>query len=192
MPRRRLAAAYAAWRASTTAPSLVRGVYLAEGRTFESAKLQRFDPDTRALAPSPWPPEFAGMVERTPRLLPQVEGLPPPMLLADAVDASVPALIIPAPRLTRSAVGDRVAFIAHATDEGRVVIVSLDRDSLRRELLEPLVAKHFGERGDSEYLVTIVRRDDPVECGLQLERPRRSIGRRPTSPPACSTCGWRS
>ena len=156
-----LAAAYAAWRASTMAPSLVRGVYVAEGRTFESAKVQRFDLEENTLQPSPWPPEFAGMVRRAPGFLPQVEGLPPPMLLADAVDASVPALIVPARRITRSAVGDQVAFIAHATAEASVVIVSLDPGSLRRDLLEPLVAKHFGDAVASEYLVTIVRRDDP-------------------------------
>jgi signal transduction histidine kinase len=154
-------AAYTTWRASTAAPSLVRGVYLAEGRTLESATVQRFDADKAALESTPWPPEFAGMMQRAPRLMPRIEGLPPPLLLGDAVDASVPALIIPAPRLTRSAFGDRVAFIAHANDEGRVVIVSLDRDSLRRDLLEPLVAKHFGDGEASEYLVTIVRRDDP-------------------------------
>ena len=156
-----LGEAYARWRASTTVPSLVRGVYLAEGRTFESAKVQRFDPERVALEPTPWPPEFAGMVQRTPRLLPQIEGMPSPMLLADAVDGSVPALIIPAPRLTRSAAGDQVTFIARASDEGRVLIVSLDRESLRRELIEPLVAKHFGDGAAAEYLVTIVRRDDP-------------------------------
>jgi signal transduction histidine kinase len=157
------AAAYARFLASTKAPSLVRGVYLAEGRAFDSAKVQRFDPEKAALEVSRWPPEFAGMVQRAPRLLPPIEGLPPPMLFADAVDARVPALIIPAPHLTRSAIGDAVTFIAHAADEGRVIVVWLDRDSLRRTLLEPLVAKYFGDGAAAEYLVTVVRRDDPSD-----------------------------
>ena len=157
------AAAYARFLASTKVPSLVRGVYLAEGRVFDSAKVQRFDPEKAALESSQWPPEFAGMAQRAPRLLPQSEGLPPPMLFADAVDARVPALIIPAPRLTRSAIGDEVTFIAHAAGEGRVIVVWLDRDSLRRALVEPLVAKYFGDGAAAEYLVTIVRRDDPSD-----------------------------
>jgi signal transduction histidine kinase len=77
------------------------------------------------------------------------------------VDASVPALIIPAPRVTQSAIGEDMAFVAQSAAEGRVLIVSLEPDSLRHRLLEPLVAKYFGEGTGSEYLVTIVRRDDP-------------------------------
>jgi len=169
-PASALGDAYARWRASATVPSLVRGVYLAEGSTFESAKVQRFDPERVALEPTPWPPEFAGMVRRTPRLLPQIEGMPSPMLLADAVDGSVPALIIPAPRLTRSAAGEPVTFIARASDEGRVVIVSLDRESLRRELIEPLVAKHFGDGAASEYPRHDRAPRRSLECCLQLER----------------------
>jgi signal transduction histidine kinase len=157
-----LAAAYRQWRSTTATPALVRGVYLAEGRTFESAKVQRLDPDRASLEPAAWPPEFSEMLKRVPRTLPQVAGFPPPLLLADAVDASVPALIIPALRIMRSTVGDDSAFIAHQTSEGRVLIVSLDRDTLQQQLLEPLVAKYFGEGGASEYLVTIVRREDPA------------------------------
>jgi signal transduction histidine kinase len=160
-PSGALAAAYAQWQASTTTPGLVRGVYVAEGRTFASAKLQRFDPDRGALETVAWPPALAGLMQRTPRMLPQVPGLPPPMLMADVVDAGVPALIVPAPHVTRSTVGDRTAVMTNPTADARVLIIGLDIDRLTHQLLEPLVAKYFGEGDASEYFVTVVRRDDP-------------------------------
>src|SRR6185503_20384577 len=77
------------------------------------------------------------------------------------VEAAIPALIIPAPHLMTTKIGDNFARLPKPGAEGRVLIVWLDRDSLRRDLVEPLVAKHFGDGAASEYLVTIVRRDDP-------------------------------
>ena len=84
-----------------------------------------------------------------------------------------------------------MAVIAQPIDGGRVVIVSLDRDRLRRRLLEPLVAKHFGDGLASEYVVTIVRRDEPSAVVFSSSGPPID-GRRPTSRPACSTCAWTS
>src|SRR5258708_26374951 len=37
--------AYAQWRASTRSAGIVRGVYVAEGQTFDTATIRRFDPD---------------------------------------------------------------------------------------------------------------------------------------------------
>ena len=83
------------------------------------------------------------------------------MLLADAVDSRMPALIIAVPRFKRLTGGRQIASSTIRAVLARVVIVVLDADALRRQLLEPLVAKHFGDPGSSEYLVTIVRRDEP-------------------------------
>jgi signal transduction histidine kinase len=55
-----------------------------------------------------------------------------------------------------------------------VLIVALDADALRRDLVQPLVAKHFGDGSASEYLVTVVRRDGPASVvfsnGAAIER----------------------
>ena len=45
----------------------------------------------------------------------------------------------------------------------RAIIVWLDADRLRQQLLEPLVAKYFGTGDASEYLVSIVQRDEPSQ-----------------------------
>jgi signal transduction histidine kinase len=160
-PAAALGGVYQTWQAATAAPAMVRGIYVVSGMTVESAKLQRYDPRTGTLEPVEWPAEFQDLLQRTPRFLPQLAGLAPPLMMSDAIEAAIPALIIPAPRLTRTKIGEQ--FTLHPTPgaEGRVLIVALDRDSLRRDLVEPLVAKHFGDGAAPEYLVTVVRRDDP-------------------------------
>jgi signal transduction histidine kinase len=81
------------------------------------------------------------------------------MLFADAIDSRTPALMIVVPRVTRTAEGDRVRFITDPTAGARLVIVALDVDQLQHQVLEPLVAKYFGDGSTSEYLVSIARRD---------------------------------
>ena len=161
-PAAALADAYARWQSSETRPGLVRGVYLAEGRTFDSAQVRRFDPDRRVLESARWPPDIADALTRAPRFLPHAAGAPLPMLLADAVDARVPALVIPVPRVTRTSNGRQMTVFTDPTAAARVVVVALDAERLRHQLLEPLVTKYFGGGDASEYLVTIVRRDDPA------------------------------
>jgi signal transduction histidine kinase len=154
-----IAAAYLRWQSTATVPALVRAVYLAEGRTFDAARLRRFNPERRVLEPTEWPPDLASL-RNTQRALPQIVGTPPPLLLADAVDSRVPALIIAVP-FFKHLTGGRQMVINDPAVLARVVIVVLDSDALRRQVLEPLVTKHFGDPSSSEYLVTIVRRDEP-------------------------------
>jgi signal transduction histidine kinase len=159
-PTGALAAAYLRWQSTTTTPALVRAVYLAEGRSFDVAQLRRFDPGRRVLEPTEWPADLAASLKDTQRPLPHIIGTPPPMLLADAVDSRVPALIIAVPFFKRLTSG-RQMVINDPAVVARVVLVVLDADALHRQVLEPLVTKHFGDPVSSEYSVTIVRRDDP-------------------------------
>ena len=173
-PAAALGDAYDRWHGAASAPAIVSGIYVVSGMAIESAKLQRFDPVHRTLAPGEWPPEFRALLDRTPRLLPQLAGLPRPLMMVDAVEADIPALVIPAPHLTTTKIGERFAFHPTPGAEGRVLIVALDRESLRRDLVEPLAARHFGDGAASDYFVTIVRRDDPsnvvFSSGETIER----------------------
>jgi len=173
-PAAALGDAYDRWRGAASAPAIVSGIYVVSGMAIESAKLQRFDPVHRTLGPAEWPTEFRALLDRTPRLLPQLAGLPRPLMMVDAVEADIPALVIPAPHLTTTKIGERFAFHPTPGAEGRVLIVALDRESLRRDLVEPLAARHFGDGAASDYFVTIVRRDDPssvvFSSGETIER----------------------
>ena len=164
-----LAGAYATWQANAKIPALVSAVYLAEGKSVDSAQLRRLDPATRALVPAEWPPALAASLARTHQTMPPVVGGPnaaPSILFADAIDSRTPALLIAVPRFTRTSEEGRIRFISDPSAGARLVIVALDADQLQRQLLEPLVAKYFGEGSGSEYLVTIARR--PPSLGPAL------------------------
>jgi len=156
-----LAGSYATWQANAKIPALISAVYLAEGKSLDSTQLRRLDPATRALVPAEWPPALAASLARTHQTLPSVVGGPaaaPSILFADAIDSRTPALLIAVPRFNRTSEQGRLRFISDPTAGARLVVVALDADQLQRQLLEPLVAKYFGEGSGSEYLVTIARR----------------------------------
>lgn len=186
-----LAGAYATWQANAKIPALVSAVYLAEGKSVDSAQLRRLDPATRALVPAEWPPALAASLARTHQTMPPVVGGPnaaPSILFADAIDSRTPALLIAVPRFTRTSEEGRIRFISDPSAGARLVIVALDADQLQRQLLEPLVAKYFGEGSGSEYLVTIARRPPslgPASTGSGGTGPP-SLG-----PPSTSSGGTR-
>ena len=159
-----LADAYTRWRASTIAPAMVSQVYLVQGEQTVSARLRRLDVDRRSLDEVPWPPDLDAVMKRAERSLPSLGGVPAPALMADAIDSRIPALIIPVRRVTRVEegvdAGGPHTFVQKLLPDARTIVVTLDSVQLQRQLLAPLVAKHFGEADRSEFLVSIARRDD--------------------------------
>jgi signal transduction histidine kinase len=144
-------------------PSLVKDVYVLDAPPSPPG-LRRFNADRRTLDPAEWPAPLEGWRSRANQfnaMLPGGSKIVPPMFLSDAVDATTPALIIPVSRLKRVETENRVSLEPDLAAIARVIVVVLDADRLRRQLLEPLVAKHFGEAKSSDYNVTIVNRDDP-------------------------------
>ncbi|HWE31660.1 MAG TPA: hypothetical protein VHB97_26850, partial [Polyangia bacterium] len=137
---------------------IVKNVYLLDPTA--SRQLTRLDATRRVLEPAEWPASLD-------RLRQRVEGADPAApaglqaLPADVIDAATPALIVPIPRLQRFQHGAQVGFLPDPRTVARVAIVVLDADRMRRQLVEPLIARHFGDPGSSEYNVTIVRRDNP-------------------------------
>jgi signal transduction histidine kinase len=159
-----LDAAWAQWRTAAPAPGLVRDVYVALGATFDSAQLRRLDPARHTLDSVAWPPSLTDSLARTHQALPRILGTsqgPPPIMLADAIDSRIPALIIPVARISRATAADgQITVVTDPAAPGRVVIVVLDGEQMRHQLIEPLVARHFGEGDASGYMVTIARRDE--------------------------------
>jgi signal transduction histidine kinase len=156
-----LSAAYERWQAAPAAPSLLRGVYLLDGATFDGATLRRFDPATHTLAVVEWPTDLAASLKRPDRLLPHVVGAAP-ILTAEAVDARALALIVPVPQVSRARPDESLRVITDSATPVRAVIVQFDAAALTQQLLQPLVAKYFGNGDTSEYLVTIAKADDPA------------------------------
>jgi signal transduction histidine kinase len=143
-------------------PGVIRDVFLLEVQGPQASVLQRFDAATRTLQTAEWPPALAAWRERASRSRPLARPAGLPIFMADAVDASAPALIVPIPFVRKIDDGaGHVAVVSNPGAPARSLIVWLDADRLRQQLLEPLVAKYFGDAGASEYLVSIVGRDQP-------------------------------
>jgi signal transduction histidine kinase len=162
-PASALAGAHTRWRASASVPDLVKAIYLIEGTRFDAAHVRRLDPERRQLDPIPWPPDVLASLTRSHQFLPRVRGAggPGTLLLADAVDSRIPALIVAVPFIKRLGSDQELTVKADTALPVRVIVVTLDAERLQRQILEPLVTKYFGERGVSEYVVTVVRRDEP-------------------------------
>ena len=144
-------------------PGLIKDVFLLESQGPRAGELWRFDPASGALQPVAWP-RTAGILARPgAHVVPVGAGAGIlSIFLADAVDAAVPALIIPLPFVKRLDHGNgHFAVLPDPAGAARAIIVWLDADRLRRQLLEPLVARYFGSGEASEYLVSIVQRDPP-------------------------------
>ena len=161
-PAKAIANAYTRWRDSAGHPDLVKAIYLVEGGD-ASVQPRRFDAASGFLVLTEWPPELKGVLFHPPGLpsTPPVANLPTPLFLVDSVNAQIPALVIAVPRITRNVDSGQVTVITDPVAIARSIVIVLDNDRLVHEIVEPAVAKQFGEADSSDYLVTIVRRDDP-------------------------------
>ena len=162
-PAQAIATELAKAQASASVPGLIKDVFLLESPGARAGVLLRFDPASRTLQPADWPQPLEAWRARAAHVIPVGAGAGVlPIFMADAVDADAPALVIPMPFVRRSDTGTRrFAVLPDPFATARAVIVWLDADRLRQQLLEPLVARYFGTGGASEYLVSIVRRDPP-------------------------------
>lgn len=154
-----LSDAYARAEAESAVGGIVQAVYLFDAGDARASRMMRLDPVARTLAPVDWPPEFEEWRQRADHEPPLVPGMPP-LVLGDAVDANTPALIVSLPAVKRVVTGNRVAIV-HDTD-GVIwtVILRLDADKVRRQLVALLLARHFGRPDESEYFVSVRSRGD--------------------------------
>jgi signal transduction histidine kinase len=161
-PAKAIANAYTRWRESAQHPDLVKAIYLVEGGD-ASAQPRRFDAASSFLVPTEWPPELKGVLQHPEGVppAPSVANLPTPLFLVDSVNAQIPALVIAVPRITRNVDSGQVTVITDPVAIARSIVIVLDNDRLVHEIVEPAVAKQFGDADSSDYFVTIVRRDDP-------------------------------
>ncbi len=166
-PAAAIATQLAKAQASAVAPGLIKEVFLLESQGPGAGVLRRFDAASRTLQPADWPAPLESWRLRASHAVPlgAAAGILP-VFLADAVDAAAPALIIPVPFVKRigfdhAGGNGRFAVMPDPAGTARAIIVWLDADGLRRQLLEPLVAKYFGAGDASEYVVSVVQREPP-------------------------------
>ncbi|HEV3063239.1 MAG TPA: HAMP domain-containing sensor histidine kinase [Vicinamibacterales bacterium] len=141
----------------------IRAVFFLEGQGVRAGILQRLDPTARTLTPSEWPVELDHWKRRVEKVNTPAPVPLSPLFMGDAIDAGAPALVVPLPMVRRIEREGRVAIVANPSGVDRAIIVWLDADRLRHDLIPSLVAKHFGAAAASDYHVAVVSRDNPSQ-----------------------------
>jgi signal transduction histidine kinase len=158
-PAGTLADAYARALKAGSDQSLVKAVYVVGVSTGQHWTVQQLDLANRALKPANPEPALPFLHRSD---LPSLGGAHP-VLLADTIDALTPALIIGIPTLKTVGDSKRYSMLPEPDALLRLVVVVLDEQALRRQLIEPFAAAHFGSGASAEYVLTIVRRANPAQ-----------------------------
>src|SRR5437867_5680469 len=149
-PSRVISDAYSRWQSTAAVPALIDVVYLLDARTGPALSLRRFDSTHSALEPAAWPPSLDRWRRQHPAAA--VPGMRP-LLILDPIDASIPALIVAVPAVTTVHDGDRLHVFSKNDGLTRAIVLVLNADQLRTQVVDPLVTKYFGAGAASEYLV---------------------------------------
>jgi signal transduction histidine kinase len=153
-----LSDAYARAQADSTIGGIIKSVYFVEVDAAGRPMLKLLDPTARTLSAVEWPAEFDAWRRRANRPGSAVPGLPP-LLFGDAIDASIPALVVSLPAVKRIASDGRFTIVHDTDSPTRVAILRLDEERLHRQLPDLLVARHFGASDASEYFVAVMTRE---------------------------------
>lgn len=140
--------------------SAIKGIYLVDAGV-PGGTVQRFDPVARTLVAASWPDPLAALGARLAMARhPGLPGVPAPGLLGESVDADVPALIVPVAtaRLPVDGRDGNLMVRVEAPAQWRAVVVWIDLDTWREEVLQPLVSEHFGDGMTSEFAVSVLSR----------------------------------
>jgi signal transduction histidine kinase len=160
---RRLADRLVQWQATSRFPRLLKEVYVLGHESPESPRLRRFDPAERRLQPSEWPESMSGWQhqfgERDVSHSSSPAGTVVITRMSQPIWEEVPAIVVPMPA-PLFLFNDRPTA-AKLSSMFSYVIVVLDLDYVRSELLPALVERHF-RRGEAgfDFHVAVVRAAD--------------------------------
>lgn len=176
---------YDRWKASATYPGLVKNVFLAKADDKGQLNLAELNANTHEFESCEWPSSLAALqqrfelflnrgregsdrltIEQTPSnesshsVSPQPLPAPPQPLPAQPLDEDAPALVFPIfepPGLRARREFNRNFSMPVPPN---LIIVSLDAEYIKREILPALVKRHFtGEDGLNYDLAIVSRRD---------------------------------
>lgn len=175
-----LASRYQHWRAQAPFPDLLGEIHLIRQVEEDEPRLLRFDARSARLFEVEWPERFAHLRERFTEFQPApffsrridngrpVGGVSYPALappIMPPLDAELPGLIIPLVALRPIQIWRGVPRPSERLPASRgCIIIELDLECLRRDLIPALARRHFaGEMGGEEpdYHLTITSRVSP-------------------------------
>ena len=150
---------YDQWMQAAPHPQLVSAIYTVEPDAAGHLQFLRFDRPSLTFSPIAWPESF-GKLRASLEDASNASREPGRLIYrsaADLIDAEAEALVIPIPDV--SLIEDHEAkgpliFAGH-------VIVALNRDFVRNQLIPDLAARYFAGGNGLDYRLAITRRDDP-------------------------------
>lgn len=164
-PATRMAERIERWQTASAFPRLLKEYYLVR-RDGEALTLVRFDEQTRAMKPVDWPPSMRDWREQfSERIETGARGTLAIRHMAGPIWDSVPAIVIPAPVLflsDRLGASDVRTFTARAS----YIVLTLDLEYVRREMLPALAQRHFrgtGDGFDSHVAVVSTTEGSPIQ-----------------------------
>lgn len=162
---------YDQWMQATPYPQLVSGVYLAEPLTQAGAPdrllLYRFDRPSATFAPAAWP---AALERLRGSLEQELDAARQPSQVIyqsslELIDDEATALVVPIPDV-RMIEGRPIGLPFMFTSR---VIITLDVDFIRDQLIPQLAARYFTSGDGLDYRLAVVRRDNPASVIYQTE-----------------------
>jgi hypothetical protein len=152
-PRPRLLDRLVEWQRDEHAP-LVSGLLLATRAASGEGRLEACAATERAFREVPWPPELEPLRQRLQMDADGRDGFPVrPGALFERPLAVLFPLVDAADEKETGPQWGRFHLVG-------VVLIRLDLDDLREQLLPQLAEAHFGPLAESEYVVAVVRRTD--------------------------------
>jgi two-component system sensor histidine kinase SenX3 len=161
-------ARYDGWQATARFPRMIKDVYLvpAPEADGQPAPPQRFNPSTRFLEPAEWPAALSQIRTELSRRVPLPAGTPASAAagtqtivmrsMIAAVWPSAPALVIPTPLVMLTHVAGSAPTVQMAPAV-RYIVLLLDADYIKGEMLPGLAQTHFQGTGDGfDYQLAVV------------------------------------
>ena len=147
-PAARMAERIERWQSSSAFPRLLKEYFLLRRDGVDAFTLLRYDTQAKQMMPVDWPEsmrgwreQFADHVESSPRGPLSIRRMPAPIW------DSVPAIVVPTPLLFLS---ERIGpdEVRTFTARASYILLTIDLDYVRREMLPTLAQRHFRATGD--------------------------------------------
>lgn len=164
------------WSQTATYPKLVRNVYVMSQHAGDRGELHRFDPAGGELEATPWPSQFAALRQRLESRGEQSAMVPGlgPRPVQWTIEEQPPALvlIVNANAQGQSASGSRPSVMG-------ALIVELNGEYMRDELLPNLARKHFPASAGFDYDTAVVSARDAARFVYRSPGSKESTFRAP-------------
>jgi signal transduction histidine kinase len=167
------AARFEQWDSKAPYPKLISDVFIFERDEHEALRLRRFNRELKKFEPVEWPANFARLRTRLEQgLLPSKNPEVEREISLDPVEADLPALVAPIIRAPKVIMPDEHGVQIFKGEEGLpgmsdlspltgYIIVKLDQDVIRNEMLPALARQYFSGGDGLDYNLTVINPQEP-------------------------------